>query len=90
MVMTKKLLPYINKFTGEVVTLPKSQGSKLNEDWARAKMATNEKGEAVFRFEIASEYTDQDGKTHHGTAVVDLLEVDAPEPEVADGNRDSK
>lgn len=87
--MSKKLLPYINKFTNEVKVLPKSEGAKLNEDWARAKMATNEKGERVFRFKLASQVRGSDGKLHHAEATVDLLEIDNPEA-TADGDRDSK
>ena len=83
--MAKKLLPYINKFTGEVKILPKSQGSKLNEDWARAKMATNEKGDRVFRFQIAAPVKDQNGKTRMGIAVVDISEVETSEV-AEDGN----
>lgn len=84
MVMTKKLLPYINKFSGEVQILPKSKGSKLSEDWARAKMAKNEKGESVFRFEIATPVKDENGKTRMGIATVDISEVETKE--VSDGN----
>ena len=76
--MTKaKLLPYINRFTGEIKTLTKKQGKKLNEDWSHAKMAKNEKGESVFRFELSSPVIGKDGVVHMGTAVVDLVEVEA-------------
>jgi len=87
--MAKKLLPYINKHTGEVKILPKSEGSQLNEDWARAKMATNEKGEKVFRFQIATQMQDKDGKTITGVAVVDIAEVTETEVET-DGNGSAK
>jgi hypothetical protein len=77
--MTKsKLLPYINKFTGEVMTLPKSAGHKLSEDWARAKTVTNDKGERVFRFKLSAPVQGKDGKTHIGTAIVDLSPSDEP------------
>lgn len=85
MVMTKKLLPYVNKFNGEVKMLLKSEGAKLNEDWARAKMATNEKGEKVFRFHIATPVVDNNGKTRMGVAVVDISEVETTE--VDDGDQ---
>lgn len=87
--MAKKLLPYINRFTGEIQVMTKSQGSQLSEDWARAKMATNDKGERVFRFHLAAEVEGKDGKTHIGTATVDLTEADvAPEElEAANGER---
>lgn len=76
--MTKaKILPYINKFTGELKTMTKKQGKELDEDWARAKVVTNEQGERVFRFELSSPVTGRDGKVHMGTAVVDLKEVEA-------------
>lgn len=81
--MAKKLLPYVNRFTGEVKILTKSAGSKLNEDWARAKMAKNEKGEDVFRFNIAAPVVGKDGKTHMGVATIDISEVKPDE--VADG-----
>lgn len=83
--MTKKLLPYIHKFSGDVKMLPKSQGAKLNEDWHRAKVATNEKGEKVFRFQIATPVKDENGKTRMGIATVDISEVS--ETEVDDGDQ---
>lgn len=85
MVMTKKILPYINKFSGDIKMLPKSQGAKLSEDWARAKMATNDKGEKVFRFQIATPVKDENGKTRMGIATVDISEVS--ETEVEDGDQ---
>lgn len=83
--MAKKLLPYINKFTGEVQVLPKSEGAKLSEDWARAKMATNEKGERVFRFQIAAPVVDKNGKTQMGVATIDLSETETPAEVAANG-----
>ena len=83
--MTKKLLPYINKFSGDIKMLPKSQGAQLSEDWARAKMVTNEKGERVFRFQIATPVVDNNGKTRMGVAVVDISEVETTE--VDDGDQ---
>lgn len=75
--MTKaKLLPYMNRFTGEIKTLPKKEGAKLSEDWARAKMAINQDGKRVFRFKLSSEVIGRDGKKHMGTAVVDLTPTD--------------
>lgn len=82
--MTKTVYPYINKFSGDVKMLPKDEGGKLNEDWLRAKLAKNEKGERVFRFQIATPVLDKDGKTHMGIATVDISEVEE------DGNRDAK
>jgi hypothetical protein len=85
--MTKpKILPYINRFTGDVKTLPRKEGKLLNEDWARAKMVTNQEGNRVFRFELDAEVTGKDGKVHKGTAIVDLSENDEPiEGEIVDG-----
>ena len=90
--MTKaKLLPYINRFTGEIQILPKLLGRGLNEDWSRAKMVTNQQGERVFRFKLAAPVTGPDGKTHMGTAIVDLTESDNPvELEALNGNTDPK
>lgn len=82
--MTKNVYPYINKFTGDLKMLSKRDGSKLNEDWARAKLAKNEKGERVFRFHIATPVVDNSGKTVMGVAVVDISEVETKE--VEDGN----
>lgn len=72
-----KILPYINKFTGELKAMTRKQGKELDNDWARAKVVTNEEGERVFRFELSSPVTGRDGKVHMGTAVVDLKEVEA-------------
>ena len=90
--MTKAiLLPYVHKFTGEVKTLPRREGNLLNEDWARARMATNQDGDRVFRFEITAPVKGRDGKIHNATAVVDLSPHDEPvELEATDGNRDTE
>ena len=92
MLMTKaKLLPYINRFTGEVKTLSKKDGIKLNEDWARAKVVTNQEGKRVFRFKLSAPVKGRDGKMHMGTAIVDLSEQDEPvELEAVNGNTDTK
>lgn len=90
--MTKeKLLPYINRFSGDVKVLTKRQGDALNEDWARARMAKNQNGERVFRFELDAQVTGRDGKIHKGTAIVDLTESDVPvELEAENGNGNTK
>lgn len=87
MLMTKaKLLPYINRFTGDIKVMSKKDGKNLNEDWARAKMATNQEGKRVFRFKLDASVQGRDGKTHMGTAIVDLTENEMPvELEGADG-----
>lgn len=92
MLMTKaKILPFINRFTGEIKTLTRKEGKQLNEDWARAKMVTNQEGKRVFRFKLSSPVTGSDGKTHMGTAIVDLSEQDeSVELEAVNGNTDTK
>ncbi len=92
MPMTKaKLLPYINRFTGEIEIMTRAQGKGLSEDWARAKMVTNSEGKRVFRFKLSAPVKGKDGKTHMGTAIVDLTETDEPTKlEAADGKRDTK
>ena len=79
MLMTKrKVYPYINRFTGEIQIMNRTQGKELSEDWARAKMVTNKQGERVFRFHLSSPVTGPDGKVHMGTAIVDLTENHEP------------
>lgn len=92
MLMTKaKLLPYINRFTGDVKIMSRKDGNELNEDWARAKMATNSEGKRVFRFKLDATVTDRNGKTHVGTAIVDLSENEMPaELEAVDGKRNTE
>lgn len=92
MLMTKaKLLPYINRFTGDIKVMTRKDGNQLNEDWARAKMAKNQDGDKVFRFELDAQVTGKDGKIHNGTAIVDLVESDVPqELEAIDGERDTE
>lgn len=87
MLMTKaKLLPYINRFTGDIKVMTRKDGKNLNEDWARAKMVTNQEGKRVFRFKLDATVEGRDGKTHMGTAIVDLTENEMPvELEGADG-----
>lgn len=87
MLMTKaKLLPYINRFSGDIKVMTKKDGKNLNEDWARAKMVTNQEGKRVFRFKLDASVKGNDGKTHMGTAIVDLTENEMPvELEGADG-----
>lgn len=87
MLMTKrKVYPYINRFTGEIQIMTKSQGLELNEDWQCAKMVTNKQGERVFRFHLAAPVKGRDGKVHMGTAIVDLTETDVPAEELGAAN----
>lgn len=78
----KKVYPYINRFSGEIQIMTKSQGKDLSEDWARAKMVTNQQGERVFRFHLSAEVKGKDGKSHMGTAIVDLTEADVDPAEL--------
>lgn len=80
-------MPFINKFNGEVKVMTKSQGKHLSEDWARAKVVTNEQGVRVFRFQLASPVEGEDGKIHTGIATVDISEVEEAD---TDGNQDPK
>lgn len=78
--MTKpKLYPFINRFSGDIKVMTMADGKSLNEDWARAKMAKNQDGEKVFRFELDARVTGKDGKVHQGTAIVDLIESEVPQ-----------
>lgn len=92
MFMTKaRVYPYINRFTGEIQIMTKSQGKALNEDWAVAKVVKNQQGEKVFRFHLSAPVTGKDGKVHMGTAIVDLTEQETPvELEAPDGKRDTE
>ena len=85
--MTKtKLYPYIHIETGDVKTLTRLEGSKLGKGWNRGKLARNEKGEKVFRFQIATELRDKNGKLQRGVATVDLQEVKTEVIEDGNGN----
>lgn len=90
--MTKpKLYPFINRFNGEIQIMTKKQGKELSEDWEHAKVVKNEQGEKVFRFKLSAPVKGPDGKTHMGTAVVDLKETDEPaELEGVNGNGNTK
>lgn len=79
--MAKKLIPYINRFTGEVKIVTKQSAKQLSEDWSKPRITKNEKGESVFRFEI-------DGG-QGVVATVDIQESGDQEVEV-DGNGNAK
>lgn len=54
-------------------------------------MVTNNEGKRVFRFKLSAPVQGKDGKTHMGTAIVDLTEIEQPiEGEVADGKQNPK
>lgn len=76
MTKTKKVYPFINKLTGAVQIMTKAQGKELSEDWASPKVVKNNKGETVYRFELAAEVKDRDGKVQSGIATVDIKETE--------------
>lgn len=93
MLMTKaKIYPFINRFTGEIQPLTKSQGKLLSEDWEIAKVVRNKEGKKVFRFKLQAPVTGKDGKQHMGTAIIDLTETEVPvsELEASSGERNTK
>lgn len=89
MLMTKaRLYPFINRHSGDIKVMSKKDGGRLSEDWARARMAKNQEGKKVFRFELDASVRGRDGKIHTGTAIVDLTENEMPvELEAANGER---
>lgn len=92
MLMTKaQLVPFVNRFSGDIKVMTRKAGKSLNEDWARAKMVTNQEGKRVFRFKLDASVQGRDGKTHMGTAIVDLTPNDMPvELEAVNGESDTK
>lgn len=75
--MTKrKLIPYVNRFTGDVQVVTKSQAKKLSEDYSEVEFTTNEDGVRVMRLQLNG-------------ATVDVSEV-KQEVEITDGNRDTE
>lgn len=78
--MSKKVYPFINKFTGEIQIMTKDQAkTELSEDWASPKVVKNNKGETVYRFELAAPFKDRDGKEQMGIATVDIKETETVE-----------
>lgn len=82
---TTKLYPFINSFTGDVKTLTKAEGAKLNEDWHRGKLAKNDQGEKVFRFHIDTQIPDENGVVRSAVATVDIQEI--KKEVIEDGNQ---
>lgn len=83
--MAKKLIPFINRFTGEVKVVSKKEGKQLSEDYSEARFTKNEQGVPVMRFEI-------DGG-NGVTAIVDVSENDEPievDQEAVNGKRNTK
>jgi hypothetical protein len=76
--MAKKLIPYINRFNGDVKIVSKQSAKKLSEDYSKVQFTENEQGKRVMRFELEG-------------ATVDVLENEQPaELEASDGNRDTE
>lgn len=50
--MAVKKIPYLNKYTGEVLIGTKSSAKKLNEDWSKVEFVKNDKGEKVMRLHL--------------------------------------
>lgn len=76
--MTKKLIPYINRFTGNVKIVSKQSAKKLSEDYSQVMFIKNKDGKPVMRFELEG-------------ATVDVLESEAPpELEAVDGKRNTE
>lgn len=75
--MTKrKLIPYVNRFTGDIQVVTKSQAKKLSEDYSEVEFTTNEDGVRVMRLQLNG-------------ATVDVSEA-KQEVEITDGNRDAE
>lgn len=75
--MTKrKLIPYVNRFTGDIQVVTKSQAKKLSEDYSEVEFTTNEDGVRVMRLQLNG-------------ATVDVSEA-KQEVEITDGNRDTE
>jgi len=73
--MAKRLIPYVNRFNGDVKVVTKSGAKKLSEDYTPVKFVQNQEGEAVMRFELEG-------------ATVDISENKTEA--VEDGNRSTK
>lgn len=50
--MPAKKIPYLNKFTGEVLVVTKQKGKQLNEDWQKIEFTQNEDGKRVMRLHL--------------------------------------
>jgi hypothetical protein len=87
MTKTAKVYPFLNKFSGAIQIMTKAQGKELSEDWAVPKVVKNDKNETVYRFELAAEVKDRDGKVQSGIATVDIKET---ETVVSNGDRKSE
>lgn len=76
MPMAAKKIPYINRFTGEVLITTKQGAKRLNEDWEKPQFIENDKGERVMRIHLEG-------------ATVDISE-NKPKEVAANGNARSE
>lgn len=76
MTKSKKLHTYVNKFTGDVKFLTKSQGKHLSEDWGKVELITNDQGERGMRVQLNG-------------ATADIMEVNPTEVK-PNGEQNSK
>lgn len=67
---------YVNRFTGDMKYLKKSEARKLSEDWSRTEQIVNKDGERGMRIQLEG-------------ATMDILENGTKEV-TPNGNRDSK
>lgn len=79
--MSKKLIPYVNRYTGDVKIVTKSQAKSLSEDYDKVEFTTNDEGKRVMRIRIV----DANGVT----ATADVMENGEREVSV-DGDGKSK
>lgn len=79
--MSKKLIPYVNRHTGDVKIVTKSQAKHLSEDYSAVEFTTNAEGERVMRIRIV----DENGVT----ATADVIENGEQEV-VVDGKRSAE
>lgn len=50
--MAKKLIPYVNRFTGDVKIVTKQSAKKLSEDYSRVEFVKNKEGKQVMRIQL--------------------------------------
>jgi hypothetical protein len=50
--MATKKIPYVNKFTGDVLITTKRKALQLSEDWEAVEFTTNEDGKPVMRLQL--------------------------------------
>lgn len=72
--MATKKIPYVNRFTGDVLVVSKQHGKKLGEDWSRVQFVKNEQGKQVMRIQLEG-------------ATVDVAENEQPIEVAPDGIR---